>query len=190
MKIRIKIRSLAPPRRDLSNLGENGAPGTIRTSDPQIRSLMLYPAELRARAGAANRGMRPTAQPSSPAKSTALPRSACDPRWERCVTCFFYCRSRLPHASNRAVNIRRSRRVRLRRSTLACPCRLSRRRARLTPRSPVDWRPPWEKLVVGSRRSTGWRQSPSVPLLLRGRARAKAGLSLSRLCRRSSRSMA
>jgi hypothetical protein len=27
----------------------NGAPGTIRTSDPQIRSLMLYPAELRAR---------------------------------------------------------------------------------------------------------------------------------------------
>ena len=29
--------------------GENGAPGTIRTSDPQIRSLMLYPAELRVR---------------------------------------------------------------------------------------------------------------------------------------------
>ena len=28
-----------------------GAPGTIRTSDPQIRSLVLYPAELRARAG-------------------------------------------------------------------------------------------------------------------------------------------
>ncbi|VXC77305.1 hypothetical protein SPHINGOAX6_40429 [Sphingomonas sp. AX6] len=28
-----------------------GAPGTIRTSDPQIRSLMLYPAELRARIG-------------------------------------------------------------------------------------------------------------------------------------------
>src|ERR1700692_1835774 len=26
-----------------------GAPGTIRTSDPQIRSLVLYPAELRAR---------------------------------------------------------------------------------------------------------------------------------------------
>ena len=32
-----------------SVLMENGAPGTIRTSDPQIRSLMLYPAELRAR---------------------------------------------------------------------------------------------------------------------------------------------
>ena len=27
----------------------NGAPGRIRTSDPQIRSLMLYPAELRVR---------------------------------------------------------------------------------------------------------------------------------------------
>ena len=26
-----------------------GAPGPIRTADPQIRSLMLYPAELRAR---------------------------------------------------------------------------------------------------------------------------------------------
>jgi hypothetical protein len=31
----------------------NGAPGTIRTSDPQIRSLMLYPAELRVRSGGA-----------------------------------------------------------------------------------------------------------------------------------------
>src|SRR5690606_12647217 len=27
----------------------NGAPGRIRTSDPQVRSLVLYPAELRAR---------------------------------------------------------------------------------------------------------------------------------------------
>jgi hypothetical protein len=26
----------------------NGAPGEIRTPDPQIRSLVLYPAELRA----------------------------------------------------------------------------------------------------------------------------------------------
>ena len=26
---------------------KNGAPGAIRTPDPQIRSLMLYPAELR-----------------------------------------------------------------------------------------------------------------------------------------------
>jgi hypothetical protein len=29
---------------------QNGAPERIRTSDPQIRSLVLYPAELRARA--------------------------------------------------------------------------------------------------------------------------------------------
>lgn len=35
----------------------NGAPGTIRTSDPQIRSLMLYPAELRARWRGAHRGV-------------------------------------------------------------------------------------------------------------------------------------
>ena len=28
---------------------ENGAPERIRTSDPQIRSLVLYPAELRVR---------------------------------------------------------------------------------------------------------------------------------------------
>ena len=30
---------------------ENGAPRTIRTSDPQIRSLVLYPAELWVRGG-------------------------------------------------------------------------------------------------------------------------------------------
>jgi DNA end-binding protein Ku len=46
--------SLAEPRRSQNfrvraNSLINGAPGTIRTSDPQIRSLMLYPAELRAR---------------------------------------------------------------------------------------------------------------------------------------------
>ena len=28
---------------------KNGAPGAIRTPDPQIRSLVLYPAELRVR---------------------------------------------------------------------------------------------------------------------------------------------
>lgn len=32
-----------------SGRGGNGAPGAIRTPDPQIRSLMLYPAELRVR---------------------------------------------------------------------------------------------------------------------------------------------
>jgi hypothetical protein len=36
----------------LQGAGDGGAPGTIRTSDPQIRSLMLYPAELRVRVGA------------------------------------------------------------------------------------------------------------------------------------------
>jgi hypothetical protein len=36
-----------PRRKDRHQM--NGAPGTIRTSDPQIRSLVLYPAELRAR---------------------------------------------------------------------------------------------------------------------------------------------
>ena len=36
--------------------GKSGAPGTIRTSDPQIRSLMLYPAELRARGRENGRG--------------------------------------------------------------------------------------------------------------------------------------
>ena len=34
----------------------NGAPGEIRTPGPQIRSLVLYPAELRARAPAKRRG--------------------------------------------------------------------------------------------------------------------------------------
>ena len=44
---------------------KNGAPERIRTSDPQIRSLVLYPAELRARsAGAVN------------AVSGAMPRAA------------------------------------------------------------------------------------------------------------------
>ena len=35
---------------------ESGAPGAIRTPDPQIRSLMLYPAELRVRGEAPLRG--------------------------------------------------------------------------------------------------------------------------------------
>ena len=47
-----------PGRRDLPRFV--GAPGTIRTSDPQIRSLVLYPAELRARIGAGPIGTRRT----------------------------------------------------------------------------------------------------------------------------------
>src|SRR3989344_7639531 len=45
----------APSRFHICDEG-NGAPGTIRTSDPQIRSLMLYPAELRVRGDAPLRG--------------------------------------------------------------------------------------------------------------------------------------
>src|SRR5690606_31400022 len=40
----------------MRRIRKNGAPGTIRTSDPQIRSLMLYPAELRARLAANGEG--------------------------------------------------------------------------------------------------------------------------------------
>jgi hypothetical protein len=47
-RIRMNSRR-AEIHKSLVFLEENGAPGTIRTSDPQIRSLMLYPAELRAR---------------------------------------------------------------------------------------------------------------------------------------------
>ena len=46
----IEAGKLSPqPFNMLKTLKKSGAPGTIRTSDPQIRSLMLYPAELRAR---------------------------------------------------------------------------------------------------------------------------------------------
>src|SRR3954470_1309911 len=38
----------------LRSLRKTGAPERIRTSDPQIRSLVLYPAELRARLKGAN----------------------------------------------------------------------------------------------------------------------------------------
>jgi hypothetical protein len=53
-----------------------GAPGRIRTSDPQIRSLVLYPAELRARgyretAGARHRVMDRATQPCAKPRGTA-----------------------------------------------------------------------------------------------------------------------
>ena len=41
-----------PPSEVLDDVEENGAPDRIRTHDPQIRSLVLYPAELRALTGA------------------------------------------------------------------------------------------------------------------------------------------
>src|SRR5246127_3280351 len=37
-----------------------GAPEEIRTPDPQIRSLVLYPAELRARCASRGKALRPT----------------------------------------------------------------------------------------------------------------------------------
>ncbi len=45
-------RSIAPRRTGLEHLKEDGAPEEIRTPDPQIRSLVLYPAELRVRLSA------------------------------------------------------------------------------------------------------------------------------------------
>jgi hypothetical protein len=43
---------------DIESKQENGAPEEIRTPDPQIRSLVLYPAELRALVTAAGLGPR------------------------------------------------------------------------------------------------------------------------------------
>ena len=40
--------AMSHERSELARDMENGAPERIRTSDPQIRSLVLYPAELRA----------------------------------------------------------------------------------------------------------------------------------------------
>src|SRR4051812_27953182 len=44
-------------------IGKIGAPGRIRTSGPQIRSLVLYPAELRARGKGRHRGWGKSTQP-------------------------------------------------------------------------------------------------------------------------------
>jgi hypothetical protein len=56
-----KIISLPPESAEfavLFRLVANGAPEEIRTPDPQIRSLVLYPAELRARFSPGIRGLR------------------------------------------------------------------------------------------------------------------------------------
>src|SRR2546421_268377 len=50
-----------------------GAPGRIRTSDPQIRSLVLYPAELRVREGAEPRHRAPAWQGRTPKVARAQP---------------------------------------------------------------------------------------------------------------------
>jgi hypothetical protein len=46
--LRIGAKHSPPNAPGFHKMG-NGAPERIRTSDPQIRSLVLYPAELRAR---------------------------------------------------------------------------------------------------------------------------------------------
>ncbi len=57
---RVKPRTTsAPGSRFYSEWWENGAPEEIRTPDPQIRSLVLYPAELRARFSRAFEGAGP-----------------------------------------------------------------------------------------------------------------------------------
>ena len=53
---------------DRPSISRGGAPGRIRTSDPQIRSLVLYPAELRAperdgHIGGGSRARKPVAEP-------------------------------------------------------------------------------------------------------------------------------
>src|ERR1700733_10172066 len=69
--------------RSRSNLG-NGAPGTIRTSDPQIRSLMLYPAELRARFSQRARTLRSVmaaAKPVCRSRKRAIATGS-EPAWQ------------------------------------------------------------------------------------------------------------
>ncbi len=53
---------LATPRTHINKERVNGAPGAIRTPGPQIRSLMLYPAELRVHWNAAIRDGGPHVQ--------------------------------------------------------------------------------------------------------------------------------
>ena len=57
-------------------IGKTGAPEEIRTPDPQIRSLVLYPAELRARAAVKRRVPRR----SGPERGIAI---RCNPRLAR-----------------------------------------------------------------------------------------------------------
>ena len=52
-----------------------GAPGEIRTPDPQVRSLMLYPTELRAHARECNKPVRPAPGPAPIAGRCRRPRA-------------------------------------------------------------------------------------------------------------------
>jgi hypothetical protein len=63
----------------LQNIEKTGAPGEIRTPDPQIRSLVLYPAELRARMAHAA-GFGPGLRDSCPiSPGSAARREASEP---------------------------------------------------------------------------------------------------------------
>jgi hypothetical protein len=88
----------------MPNNDVHGAPGTIRTSDPQIRSLVLYPAELRARFSQAFRDQGLLCRVQSEyifcrSRKRAIA-SGSDPAWQAssrpCATPrVFGCRSRL-----------------------------------------------------------------------------------------------
>jgi hypothetical protein len=56
--------------------GKPGAPGETRTPNPQIRSLVLYPIELRAHAGYFNKMALCLASPGFPAASATMRRAA------------------------------------------------------------------------------------------------------------------
>jgi hypothetical protein len=58
-----------------------GAPGTIRTSDPQIRSLMLYPAELRARTSPFGEGRVSSGSPGVIQPRSRTFRGLASPLW-------------------------------------------------------------------------------------------------------------
>src|SRR5882762_8117610 len=60
-------RQLQGRLRDFSLIRKNGAPGKTRTSNPQIRSLVLYPIELRAH----SRGISPVKRRGTYSKETA-----------------------------------------------------------------------------------------------------------------------
>ena len=51
-----------------------GAPGAIRTPDPQIRSLVLYPAELRVRGPVRGEGARNKPESADKSKGVILAR--------------------------------------------------------------------------------------------------------------------
>src|SRR5690349_21205528 len=88
---------------------ESGAPGTIRTSDPQIRSLMLYPAELRARVSPVIGGLiarLPSRQsPGRPRKRALATRSGSDRQGRGRSICLVIPRRALARTRNLLPNL-------------------------------------------------------------------------------------